>query len=129
LLARLSHWREVLSEPATPTGWAERGRALMADMAAAQDDNDRLMLSALDDALRAWLDACAQADFDAPVNLHVAREAWLSALNEPTVNKRFKAGGVTFCTLMPMRAIPFEVVCLLGMNDGDYPAPRHAHRF
>lgn len=22
---------------------------------------------------------------------------------------------------MPMRAIPFEVVCLLGMNDGDYP--------
>ena len=121
LLARLSHWREVLSEPATPTGWAERGRALMADMAAAQDDNDRLMLSALDDALRAWLDACAQAAFDAPVNLHVAREAWLSALNEPTVNKRFKAGGVTFCTLMPMRAIPFEVVCLLGMNDGDYP--------
>ena len=34
---------------------------------------------------------------------------------------RFRAGGVTFCTLMPMRAIPFEVVCLLGMNDGDYP--------
>ncbi|MFZ2298012.1 MAG: exodeoxyribonuclease V subunit gamma, partial [Aquabacterium sp.] len=110
-----------MSEPATPTGWAETGRALMADMAAAQDDNDRLMLSALDDALHAWLDACAQAAFDAPVNLHVAREAWLSALNEPTVNKRFKAGGVTFCTLMPMRAIPFEVVCLLGMNDGDYP--------
>jgi len=22
---------------------------------------------------------------------------------------------------MPMRAIPFRVVCLLGMNDGDYP--------
>jgi exodeoxyribonuclease V gamma subunit len=28
---------------------------------------------------------------------------------------------VNFCTLMPMRAIPFRVVCLLGMNDGDYP--------
>ncbi|WP_163103843.1 exodeoxyribonuclease V subunit gamma, partial [Acinetobacter baumannii] len=26
-----------------------------------------------------------------------------------------------FCTLMPMRAIPFRLVCLLGMNDGDYP--------
>lgn len=22
---------------------------------------------------------------------------------------------------MPMRAIPFRQVCLLGMNDGDYP--------
>src|SRR5690606_3134423 len=40
---------------------------------------------------------------------------------EPGVNKRFHAGGVTFCTLLPMRSIPFEVVCLLGMNDGDYP--------
>jgi exodeoxyribonuclease V gamma subunit len=30
-------------------------------------------------------------------------------------------GAVSFCTLMPMRAIPFRVVCLLGMNDGDYP--------
>ena len=39
----------------------------------------------------------------------------------PSLNQRFRAGGVTFCTLMPMRAIPFEVVCLLGMNDGDYP--------
>ncbi|MEG1771380.1 MAG: exodeoxyribonuclease V subunit gamma, partial [Comamonas sp.] len=38
-----------------------------------------------------------------------------------SVDSRFRAGGVTFCTLMPMRAIPFEVVCLLGMNDGDYP--------
>ena len=121
LLARLSHWRAELNELATPTVWAERARALLADMVSAQDDNDRLLLTALDDALRAWLDACAQAEFDAPVALHVAREAWLSGLNEPTVNKRFKAGGVTFCTLMPMRAIPFEVVCLLGMNDGDYP--------
>lgn len=121
LLGRLSHWNAVLSQPATPLEWAERGRALLADMAVAQDDKERLVLSALDDALRTWLDACAQAEFDAPITLPVAREAWLAALNEPTVNKRFKAGGVTFCTLMPMRAIPFEVVCLLGMNDGDYP--------
>ncbi|HYR25904.1 MAG TPA: exodeoxyribonuclease V subunit gamma, partial [Aquabacterium sp.] len=121
LLARLSSWSPILAEPATPQVWAERGRALLADMVLAQDDNDRLILNALDDALRAWLQACTQAGFDAPVSLSVAREAWLGALDEPTVNKRFKAGGVTFCTLMPMRAIPFEVVCLLGMNDGDYP--------
>ena len=56
----------------------------------------------------------------------MARQAWLDALQQPSLNQRFRAGGVTFCTLMPLRAIPFEVVCLLGMNDGDYPrrAPR-----
>ncbi|MFP4445769.1 MAG: exodeoxyribonuclease V subunit gamma, partial [Desulfosudaceae bacterium] len=33
----------------------------------------------------------------------------------------FLSAGVTFGTLLPMRSIPFSVVCLLGMNDGDYP--------
>ena len=69
----------------------------------------------------AGVEACELAAFEVPVSLPVAREAWLSGLDEQTLNKRFKAGGVTFCTLMPMRAIPFEAVCLLGMNDGDYP--------
>ena len=36
-------------------------------------------------------------------------------------SQRFLAGQVNFCTLMPMRSIPFKVVCLLGMNDGLYP--------
>jgi len=39
------------------------------------------------------------------------------------------SGGVTFCTLMPMRAVPFRVVCLLGMNDGDFPRRGHQSDF
>ena len=30
-------------------------------------------------------------------------------------------GRVTFCEMVPMRSIPFAVVCLVGMNDGAYP--------
>ena len=30
---------------------------------------------------------------------------------------------------MPMRAIPFRLICLLGMNDGDYPRNQQAHSF
>ena len=33
----------------------------------------------------------------------------------------FFAGGVTFCTLMPMRVLPFRIVCLVGMNEDAYP--------
>ncbi|HSI50864.1 MAG TPA: exodeoxyribonuclease V subunit gamma [Ideonella sp.] len=121
LLGRLAHWWALLRTPATPAQWAERGRALLADLFRAGSDDERQTLAALDDALATWLDACAQAGFEAEVPLAVTREAWLDALDEPALNRRFRAGGVTFCTLMPMRAIPFEVVCLLGMNDGDYP--------
>ena len=126
LLHRLELWRVQASEPATPVQWAERCRALLADMVAPTADTDRATLAALDDALTRWQEACAQAQFDEVVPLAVARKAWLDTLEEPALNQRFRAGGVTFCTLMPMRAIPFEVVCVLGMNDGDYPrrAPR-----
>ena len=29
----------------------------------------------------------------------------------------FLTGGVTFCAMMPMRSIPFRVLCLIGMNE------------
>ena len=33
----------------------------------------------------------------------------------------YLTGGVTFCAMLPMRSIPFRVVCILGMNNADYP--------
>ncbi|MEP0354520.1 exodeoxyribonuclease V subunit gamma [Paraglaciecola sp.] len=42
-------------------------------------------------------------------------------IQEKGVGQRFLAGYVNFCTLMPMRSIPFKMVCLLGINDTDYP--------
>ncbi|TWI68625.1 DNA helicase/exodeoxyribonuclease V gamma subunit [Desulfobotulus alkaliphilus] len=34
------------------------------------------------------------------------------------------SGGITFCAMVPMRCIPFSVVCLCGMNDGAFPRSR-----
>jgi exodeoxyribonuclease V gamma subunit len=49
-------------------------------------------------------------------------QQWLSDKFRQRPSARgFLSGGVTFCNLLPMRSIPFKVVCLLGMNDGDYP--------
>lgn len=33
----------------------------------------------------------------------------------------FMTGGTTFCAMLPMRSIPFRVIAMLGMNDGDFP--------
>ncbi len=121
LLQALIDWWQTTTQDATPAQWAERGRALLAAMFKPRDDNDRNALSALDQALTDWVRACGEAGFAEAVPLAVARSAWLEALKTPRLEQRFRAGGVTFCTLMPMRAIPFKAVCLLGMNDGDYP--------
>ncbi|MGA1847082.1 exodeoxyribonuclease V subunit gamma [Deferribacter abyssi] len=33
----------------------------------------------------------------------------------------FMRGGITFCELVPLRSIPFKVICLIGMNDENFP--------
>ncbi len=121
LLQVLIDWWQTATQDATPAQWAERGRSMLAAMFKPRDDNDRNAIAALDQALTDWVRACAEAGFVDAVPLAVARSAWLEALKTPRLEQRFRAGGVTFCTLMPMRAIPFKAVCLLGMNDGDYP--------
>ncbi|QJD95708.1 exodeoxyribonuclease V subunit gamma [Mucilaginibacter robiniae] len=43
---------------------------------------------------------------------------FLSASNNA---HHFAAGGITFCSLIPMRSIPFRVVAMLGMNFDTFP--------
>lgn len=33
----------------------------------------------------------------------------------------FRTGGLTFCTMLPMRSVPQRVICLLGLDDGVFP--------
>ncbi len=124
LLARVeSHWRD-LAAPAAPAVWVERLRALLHDFFEVQDDADGFTLLRLEGALQDWLDDCNAAGFHEALPLSVVREHWLSRIDQPGLNQPFFAGAVTFATLMPMRAIPFRFVALLGMNDGDYPRSR-----
>lgn len=129
LVESLLAWREQLDAVLRPAEWGERARALMARFFRARDDEDRMMLNQLEEALQCWLEICENALFDEPVPLGVMREAWLSELDQPALSHQFVSGGVTFCTLMPMRAVPFRVVCLLGMNDGDFPRRGHQSDF
>ncbi len=57
----------------------------------------------------------------ATVPLTLLRDELAQRLDQQRISQRFLAGPVNICTLMPMRSIPFKVVCLLGMNDGVYP--------
>lgn len=153
LLDRLDHYRLQLDQPATPAAWSERLRNLLADFFdAGRDDADTVLLQRLHDALEAWEPACAEAgrgpargaargakaasahaakSDPAPLLLPLAvvREHWLSAVDESRLSQRFLGGAVSFGTLLPMRAIPFRVVCLLGMNDSDYPRRTQAPDF
>jgi len=121
LFAAIAQWWEQARVDRTPSEWALVLRSLLQQLFSSSVEPERVLLLALDEALSKWLEACADAGFVEPVDLDVVREAWLETVDDPGIARRFHAGGVTFCTLLPLRAVPFKVVCLLGMNDGDYP--------
>lgn len=124
LLQWLRHIQIALSQlrqEHTPSDWVHVLRQIM-DMffKSTQDDDERLIERVLA-PLETWLTECQLARLETPLPLVVVREYWMAQLQQPTMQRRFFGGGVQFATLMPMRSIPFKVVCLLGMNDGDYP--------
>ncbi|MBS1188552.1 MAG: exodeoxyribonuclease subunit gamma [Rhodocyclaceae bacterium] len=129
LLEALEQSWESLQEPASPKDWGLRLRTLLKTFFLPADDQDTLLLTQLDYLLEQWETACEAAGFAEPLPLNVVREAWLGRLDQGGLSQRFMAGAVNFCTLMPMRAIPFKRVCLLGMNDGDYPRSQAAADF
>ena len=47
---------------------------------------------------------------------------WLKlSVRESRSSSGFLRGQLTFCSMLPMRSVPFRVVCLIGLNDGVFP--------
>ncbi|MDR3370892.1 exodeoxyribonuclease V subunit gamma [Rhodoferax sp.] len=112
-----------------PAQWGRTLQALVERFFAPADDADERAIERLLTPLEAWLQSCEDAALDTPLPLEVVREHWLANISEAGLQQRFFGGGVQFGTLMPMRSIPFKVICLLGMNDGAYPRVQAARDF
>ncbi|MDN4542872.1 MULTISPECIES: exodeoxyribonuclease V subunit gamma [unclassified Pseudomonas] len=121
LLDALEVAHQELTQPASPLQWSLRLQALLSLFFQASNEHDDYLLTQLEALREAWLESCESVGLQDELPLTVVREAWLAGLDQGRLSQRFLAGAVNFCTLMPMRAIPFKLVCLLGMNDGDYP--------
>ncbi|MCP4197963.1 MAG: exodeoxyribonuclease V subunit gamma, partial [Proteobacteria bacterium] len=62
-----------------------------------------------------------ESGFSEPVALPVVRRFLLDHLDKDQSARGFLRNGITCCSLLPMRSIPFKVVCLIGMNEGAFP--------
>ncbi len=57
-------------------------------------------------------------------------EKWFAAkVGESRSSSGFLRGQLTFCSMLPMRSIPFQAVCLLGLNDGVFPKSDRKYPF
>ncbi|MEY8713703.1 exodeoxyribonuclease V subunit gamma [Francisella philomiragia] len=63
------------------------------------------------------------------IDLYTIRYCLISQLSEPIINNHFLNGKVTFCSMTPMRNVPFRVIAMLGLNNGKFPRQESAISF
>lgn len=119
-IERILYYQDRLAEQHTGKVWAGILRQMTADFLAPD--------SAEQKSLGAWYQAIAELELletalgiNAPVGVDVILEAFQPQWHGEHSSHQFLSGKVTFCTLLPMRNIPFSVVALLGINPNDFP--------
>lgn len=120
-IQRLHHYWQQLQLSRTADEWLLLLQQLLADFFMATEEQDVRILQQLQQHLADWYSECQQSRLDSMLPCHIVAESWLGKLDQHSLQQRFLAGSVNFATLLPMRAIPFKRICLLGMNDGAFP--------
>jgi exodeoxyribonuclease V gamma subunit len=93
------------------------------------DEAEEADLQAIRSALQQIDQVVTQAGFDTPIGLDVMKASLRRSLETLEWPTRFLTGGVTFCAMVPMRSIPFEVVCLIGMHYDNFPRRQRSLSF
>jgi len=127
LVARLSRLCEVLFElqrrsrdPMPIEDWAsllEQFSALLF----AEDDESSEGVRTLRAALDELRELAQQSEYDAPIALKTVRREVGGLLQQRAPAVGFLRRGVTLTELVPLRSVPFRVVCLMGMSEEGFP--------
>ena len=122
LLGALRRARDGFATPRSLLSWRDWLLELVDGlfMADVRDDGETRALETLRRILAAFGDQADAAGREA-LSWRVVREAVRGELDKVSERQPFLLGGVTFCGLVPQRSIPFRVVCVLGMNEGEFP--------
>lgn len=133
-LARALAWLETVlhhyplwQTPATPAAWIQRLYDWLCD---STDEAARTggVMQQLAQALADWAAHTALAAFRQPLSPTTALEHLQGLLSQRS-EAGFLRSGITFCSMVPMRSLPFKCLCLIGLNDGNYPRTTKAAAF
>lgn len=118
----LDGFRRGLSRAADIPRWQD----LLQDMLAAfcpdgpREDADIEAFNRLNARIAALGTLAGQAGWRGAVAPEVI-EAYLRDEGEAPLGQAWLSGRITICRMVPMRLIPFKVICLLGMDEGAFP--------
>jgi exodeoxyribonuclease V gamma subunit len=103
--------------------WAERLDAVFDSLF--RIDPDDAAAREADSALRQLLQGLAAEpgalELDPELPFELVRDLLEERLQAVPERQPFLLGGITFCGMVPQRAIPFGLVAVLGLNEGEFP--------
>ena len=120
LLDALRRLREGFSTRRSLSAWRDWLLEQLDELFDAREHDETAALEALRRALARVGEQADAAGRDA-LPWSVVHDAVRAELDTVSERQAFLLGGVTFCGLVPQRSIPFKVVCLIGMNEGEFP--------
>lgn len=113
-------FRDDLQTPRSPSAWAGRLDVLV-DGLLATDHRTEWQRNAVREVFDEISATATAGGFQQPISLVAITSLLSERLDSERTSHDFLSGGVTFCAMLPMRSIPFKVVCVLGLNDSDFP--------
>lgn len=120
LLEALSLFASELKTPRNAEEWHDYLNEMKAECFEATPE-DMPGWEAISKATADLVTHCEQAGFSDELTLSQIRAVLVKKFTTPDAANHFLTGQVTFCSMLPMRSIPFKVVCILGLNDGEFP--------
>lgn len=123
LLRELARQRRALGDAQTPAQWRERLLHLLDVLLPERPAAPRAQRAL--DRLRTLVDRFARdadaAGYGGTVPPEVVRAHFTDLLSQADTRAPLLTGGISVGRMVPMRLLPFRAICLLGMNDGDFP--------
>lgn len=116
---RLAALAQTLQRQRSLSDWADTLQGLIDELFDEREAGDTLLL--LSKACAALREQALAAGIERPLELALIRQQLTAALEQGSGASGFLTGAVTFCTMVPMRSLPFALVCLLGLDDGALP--------
>ncbi len=120
VLEQLQYHAHKLNKVRSGAHWHDYLVAMIDEFfsAEAADESAKECLATAIGNMAMWVQ---QVDYQQPISLNVVRYSLTQKLSVASSSQAFITGQVTFCSMVPMRSIPFKLVAMLGLNDGQYP--------
>ncbi|AJI47672.1 exodeoxyribonuclease V subunit gamma [Francisella philomiragia] len=128
LLELLEKYSQELLKPRSLEAWQDYLLEMFDDVFNVTND-EQYIAKKIKDIIVKTVTTAKDVLLTEEIDLYTIRYCLISQLSEPIINNHFLNGKVTFCSMTPMRNVPFRVIAMLGLNNGKFPRQESAISF